>query len=57
MAYLIGLLMTQFPFAAAAAALVSDDARAHFATLCRIYLNARPEVVRFMVEKRYGTAR
>lgn len=40
---LIGLIMTQFPFAAAALALKSEFARDQFARLCSAFRTEHPE--------------
>lgn len=57
MASLIGFMMTQFPYADAAASLATDAARDLFANLTQVYRYERPEFVRGMVEKRYGARR
>lgn len=53
MAFLIGIIVTHFPYAVAAASLTTDAARDLFAHLVQVYRDKRPEYVRGMVERRY----
>lgn len=57
MFYLIGFLMTTYPYAATSAALVTDAARDLFARLAMGCRRERPRVIRGMVEQRYGKRR
>lgn len=52
-AFLIGIIVTHFPYAVAAASLVTDAARDLFAHLVQVYRDKRPEYLRGMVERRY----
>ncbi|MBN8803767.1 MAG: hypothetical protein J0H81_01410 [Sphingopyxis terrae] len=53
MAFLIGIIVTHFPYAVAAASLTTDAARDLFAHLVQVYRDKRPEYLRGMVERRY----
>lgn len=57
MAYLIGIIMTLYPYAAAAASLATDDARNRFAVLSQIFRYNGPGFVLAKTTKRTGKRR